>query len=56
MTTQKIIYIVYDIKLPDGTVRGYSANIIAENILTQVDSDGFSFNKMEEIIEYNKDE
>jgi hypothetical protein len=37
-------------------VKEYSANVIAENMLTQVDSDGFSTSLMEGIIDYRKDE
>jgi hypothetical protein len=48
--------IVYDVEFPDGQVREYSANVIAENMLTQVDSDGFSTSLMEGIIDYRKDE
>ena len=33
--------IIYDIDFSDGTVKEYSANVIAENMLTQVDSDGY---------------
>ena len=32
--------IVYDVELPDGTIREYAANVITENMLTQVDEDG----------------
>ena len=48
--------IVYDVEFPDGTVREYSANIIAENMLTQVDSDGYSLTMMEGIVDYRRDE
>ena len=34
--------IVYDVEFPDGTIREYAANVIAQNMLTQVDEDGFS--------------
>ena len=47
--------IVYDIEFPDGTVKEYSANIIAENMLTQVDSDGFTMTMMEGIIDHKID-
>jgi hypothetical protein len=47
--------IVYDIEFPDGTVKEYSANIIAENMLTQVDSDGFTMTMMEGIIDHKVD-
>ena len=33
--------IVYDVKFPDGAVREYASNIIAENMLAQVESDSF---------------
>ena len=29
--------ILYDVQFPDGAIKPYSADIIAENILTQVD-------------------
>ena len=30
--------LVYDVECPDGAVKHYSANVIAENVLSQVDS------------------
>ena len=46
---------IYDLEFPDGAVKEYSANIIAENMLTQVDSDGFTMTMMEGIIDHKKD-
>ena len=40
----------------DGQVKEYSANLIAENMLTQVDVDGYSLPLMEGIVDYLKDE
>ena len=34
--------IMYEVELTDGRIKEYGANIIAENMLTQVDSDAFS--------------
>ena len=34
--------IIYDVKFHDGQVKEYAANVIAETMLTQVDSDGMS--------------
>jgi hypothetical protein len=48
--------IIYEVEFPDGQVKEYSANTIAENMLTQVDSDGFTMTLMEGIINYRKDE
>ena len=48
--------IMYEVKLADGRIKEYGANIIAENMLTQVDSDGFSLALMEGIIDYKHDD
>eukprot|EP00957_Ditylum_brightwellii_P063583 4826828-Ditylum_brightwellii.AAC.1 len=47
---------IYDVEFPDGQVREYAANLIAENMLTQVDSDGYTKTLMESIVDYKKDE
>ena len=43
-------------EFPDGQVKEYAANIIAENMLTQVDSDGMSTTLMEAIVDHRKDD
>ena len=48
--------IIYDVEFPDGQVKEYSANIIAENMLTQVDSDGMSTTLMEAIVGHRRDD
>ena len=47
---------IYEVEFPDGQLKEYAANVIAENMLTQVDSDGFSLTMMEAIIDYRKDD
>ena len=47
---------IYEVEFMDGQVREYGANLIAENMLTHVDSDGFSTTMMEGIIDHRKDE
>lgn len=47
--------LVYDVEFPDGDVREYSANIIAENMYAQVDADGFSHMLLDYIADYKKD-
>ena len=47
---------IYEVEFPDGEVKEYSTNVIAENILSQVDSDGYSASLMEAIVDYTKDE
>ena len=48
--------IIYDVEFPDGQVKEYAANIIAENMLTQVDSDGMSTALMEATVDHQRDE
>ena len=48
--------IIYDVEFPDGQVKEYAANIIAENMLTQVDSDGMSTTLMEAIVDHRSNE
>jgi hypothetical protein len=47
--------IVYDVEFPDGQVKEYSANLIAENMLTNVDDGGFTSLLMDAIIDHRKD-
>lgn len=46
--------IIYEVEFPDGQVKEYGANIIAENMLTQVDADGHSLTMMEGIVGHRK--
>ena len=46
----------YDVEFNDGSVREYSANLIAENIIAQCDEEGMSMIMIENIIDYSKDE
>jgi hypothetical protein len=48
--------VIYDIEFPDGQTKEYAANTIAENMLTQVDCDGYSTTLMQGIIDFKKDE
>ena len=47
---------IYEVQFPDGQVKEYAANVIAENMLTQVDSDGYALTMLDAIIDYHKDE
>ena len=44
--------IIYQVEFPDGQVKEYAASIIAENMLTQVGSDGMSTALMETIVDH----
>ena len=48
--------LLHDFEYLDEQVKDYSANLIAENILNRVDSDGFSVTLLEAITDYNKDD
>ena len=48
--------IMYEVELADGRIKEYGANIIAENMLAQIDSDGFSLSLMEGIIDSRRDD
>ena len=45
---------VYDVMFPDSSVQQYAANIIAENLYSQVDEDGRRYQLMEAIIGHKK--
>ena len=47
---------IYEVEFPDGQVKEYSANIIAKNILWQVDSNGYSMQLMQAIVDYKHDD
>jgi hypothetical protein len=47
--------LVYEVEFEDGDIVEYSANVIAENILTQVDSEGFSETMLEGIIDHKRE-
>jgi hypothetical protein len=44
------------VKFPDEQTKEYAANTIAKNILSQVDSDGYSTTLVQGIVDYKKDE
>ena len=44
------------VEFPDGQVKEYSANVIAENMITQTNFDGENTSMIEAIIDYWKDE
>jgi hypothetical protein len=44
--------LVYDVEFPDGEVREYSANILAENMYAQDDADGHTHTMLDSIIDY----
>ena len=46
---------VYDVEFPDGAIRKYAANVIAENVMSHVDPDGHYSHVLECILEHRKD-
>ena len=47
--------LMYDIEFPNGDVRKYSDNIIAVNLLAQVNLEGFHTNVLEAILDHKRD-
>jgi len=47
---------IYEVEFPGGEVKEYAANVIAENMLTQVDYEGFTTTMIEGIINHDRDE
>jgi hypothetical protein len=48
--------IVYEVEFPDGELKEYAANILAENMLSQVDHEGHNIMLMRDIMDYKRDE
>lgn len=46
--------VIYNVEVPDGNIREYTANIISENMWNQVNDDGYNFNILYEIIGHRK--
>ena len=53
---KRIRLYIYDVEFPDGQVKEYAANNIADIMLTQVDSDGMSTTLLEAIVDHRRDE
>jgi hypothetical protein len=47
---------VYEVEFPDGKMKEYAANVLAENMLSQVDSEGFSTVLFDGIVDFRKNE
>jgi hypothetical protein len=48
--------IIYEVEFPDGELKEYAANILAENMLSHVDHEGHNIMLMRDIIDYKRDE
>lgn len=46
--------IVYDVQFPNGDIKEYAANVIAENMYSQVDSEGYRYQLLEGIVNHRK--
>jgi hypothetical protein len=47
--------VMYEVEMPDGQVKEYCANVIAQNMLAQVDPDGYSMALMGGIVDHRRD-
>ncbi len=46
--------LVYDVEFPDGAIKQYAANVIAENVLSQVDHSGFHSQSLSRISQHQR--
>jgi hypothetical protein len=46
---------IYDVEFPDGVVREYRGNVIAMNVLDQVDTEGHHTIKLKRILDHQRD-
>ena len=46
--------IVYDVEFPDVEVKEYAANVIAKNMLSQVDNEGFTLTLLDSIFDFKQ--
>jgi hypothetical protein len=44
----------YDVRFPDGDVKEYAVNVIAENLLSQIDDEGFSMTMIGCLVDHRK--
>ena len=47
--------LIYDVEFPDGNVKKYAANVIAENFLVNCDSKGYYSSMMAFIVDHKRD-
>jgi len=47
---------LYQVQFPNGRVEEYSANIIAQNIYSELDTEGFRYILLDSIVDYEKGE
>jgi hypothetical protein len=46
----------YEVVFPDGSSQSYAANVIAENLYSQVDEEGHSYAILQEIVDHERDD
>ena len=46
--------LLYDVEFPDREVKEYSANVIAEKLISQADDEGFTLTVFDGILEHTK--
>ena len=47
---------LYEVEYPDGMTEKIAANIIAENLMSQVDTEGHHYQVLTEVTDQNKDD
>eukprot|EP00536_Pseudo-nitzschia_multiseries_P018501 jgi/Psemu1/55916/gm1.55916_g len=47
---------LYKLQLPDGTIEGYTANIVAKSLYSSIDDDGRMFTLLDKLIDHEQDD
>ena len=47
--------VVYEVEFNDGQVKEYAANVIAENMMSQVDIDDYLLTRVKAVVDHRKD-
>ena len=51
----KLNSMIYEVEFQDGMVKEYAGNVIAQNLLSQIHSEGFSNTAFDSVVDYKKD-
>ena len=46
---------IYDVEFPDGEIREYGANVIAENMYSSVDAEVYRYQLLDTSVDHNQD-
>ena len=54
--THMLNYMIFKVEFPDVQMKYYAENFIAKNMVSQVNDKGYSFNLVNPIVDYKRDD